>query len=188
MNSKIDNLIKFDGNSIIIEANGTEEALLVLDELHARRTNLSEQKADVDHRIRAASDVAASSELKANQLSLGGQIISIDRAIYQIKIKLGENGLKYINNTNRPGEIVSSSESKSSPAIEDTEERYRQHLAYLISRTKSRGHSKYYNNFLNRCRAEAAAAFPRGAAAAKKKDFAAGGILAGLSALFSFFG
>jgi hypothetical protein len=71
---------------------------------------------------------------------------------------------------------------------EDTEERYRQHLSFLISRTKSRGGTKYFNQFVNRCRAEAAAAYPKGAAAARKKDMAAGGILGMLAALFSFFG
>lgn len=71
---------------------------------------------------------------------------------------------------------------------EDTEERYRQHLAILISRTKSRGGTRYFNQFVNRCRDEAAAAYPKGAAAARKKDMAAGGFLAVLAALFSFFG
>ena len=71
---------------------------------------------------------------------------------------------------------------------EDTEERYRQHLAVLISRTKSRGGTRYFNQFVNRCRDEAAATYPKGAAAARKKDMVAGGFLAGLAALFSFFG
>lgn len=73
------------------------------------------------------------------------------------------------------------------PEDEDTEERYRQHLAYLISRTKSRGRSRYFNQFVNRCRDEAAAAYPKGAAAAHKKDMRTGGLLFALGALFSFF-
>ncbi|MBQ0958588.1 hypothetical protein KAK06_06410 [Ideonella sp. 4Y11] len=71
---------------------------------------------------------------------------------------------------------------------EDTEERYRQHLAALISRTKSRGGTRYFNQYVNRCRDEAAIAYPKGAAAARKKDTAAGGILGALAALFSIFG
>jgi hypothetical protein len=71
---------------------------------------------------------------------------------------------------------------------EDTEERYRVHLAFLISRTKSRGGTRYFNQFVNRCRDEAAAAFPKGAAAARKKDMAVGGVLGAIAALFSFLG
>lgn len=71
---------------------------------------------------------------------------------------------------------------------EDTEERYRQHLAYLISRTKSRGNGRYFNQFVNKCRDEAALAYPKGAAAARKKDMATGGFLGMLAALFSFLG
>lgn len=71
---------------------------------------------------------------------------------------------------------------------EDTEEAYRQHLAALIGRTKSRGGTRYFNQYVNRCRAEAAAAFPKGAAAARKKDAAAGGFLGLLGALFGFLG
>ncbi|RZZ81957.1 hypothetical protein EAT51_07870 [Pseudoxanthomonas winnipegensis] len=62
--------------------------------------------------------------------------------------------------------------------MEDNEQNYRQHLAYLISRTKSRGHGRYFNKFVNKCRAEAAAAFPKGAAAAHKKDNELTGCLA----------
>jgi hypothetical protein len=71
---------------------------------------------------------------------------------------------------------------------EDTEERYRQHLAHLISRTKSRGNTKYFNQYVNRCRDEAAVAYPKGAASARKKDMATGGILGAIAALFSFLG
>lgn len=71
---------------------------------------------------------------------------------------------------------------------EDTEERYRQHLAYLISLTKSRGRGRYFNQYVNRCRAQAAAAYPKGAAAARKKDMALGGVLFALAELFSWFG
>lgn len=71
---------------------------------------------------------------------------------------------------------------------EDTEERYRQHLALLISRTKSRGGTRYFNQFVNRCRDEAAAAYPKGAAAARKKDAAVGGVLGVLAGLLAFFG
>lgn len=70
----------------------------------------------------------------------------------------------------------------------DTEQRYREHLALLIRRTKSRGHTRYFNKYVNRCRDEAAMAYPKGAAAARKKDMAVGGILGALAALFSFFG
>lgn len=71
---------------------------------------------------------------------------------------------------------------------EDTEERYQQHLAALISRTKSRGGTRYFNQFVNRCRAEAAVKYPKGAAAAQKKNMAQGGFLAMLAAAFSIFG
>lgn len=71
---------------------------------------------------------------------------------------------------------------------EDNEENYRQHLARLISRTKSRGGTRYFNQFVNRCRAEAAMAYPKGARAAKKKDMATGGFLGVLAAIFSIFG
>jgi hypothetical protein len=71
---------------------------------------------------------------------------------------------------------------------EDTEDRYRQHLAFLISRTKSRGGTKYFNQFVNRCRAEEAEAYPKGAAAARKKDMAVGGFFGVIAALFSFLG
>lgn len=68
---------------------------------------------------------------------------------------------------------------------EDTEDRYRQHLAALISRTKSRGGTKYFNKFINRCRDEAAAAYPKGAEAARKKDMKIGGFFGLLAAFFS---
>ncbi len=71
---------------------------------------------------------------------------------------------------------------------EDTEERYRQHLAALIGRTKSRGGTRYFRQYVNRCRDEAAIAYPKGAAAARKKDMAVGGILGAIVALFSIFG
>lgn len=74
------------------------------------------------------------------------------------------------------------------PSDADTEERYRQHLSYLINRTKSRGHSRYFNQYVNRCREEAAAAYPKGAAAARKKDIAAGGLLAVIFGAFEIFG
>lgn len=70
----------------------------------------------------------------------------------------------------------------------DTEERYRQHLAFLISRTKSRGGTKYFNQFVNKCRAEADVAYPKGAAAARKKDMAGAGFLGVLASIFSFLG
>lgn len=71
---------------------------------------------------------------------------------------------------------------------EDTEEKYRQHLAYFISRNKSRGNTRYFNQYVNKCRDQAALAFPKGAAAARKKDMAAGGFLGMLAAAFSIFG
>lgn len=70
----------------------------------------------------------------------------------------------------------------------DTEEQYRAHLAQLISRTKSRGGTRYFNQFVNRCRDEAAIAYPKGAAAARKKDMKTGGILGAIIAIFSIFG
>lgn len=70
----------------------------------------------------------------------------------------------------------------------DNEERYQQHLAYLISRTKSRGGTRYFNQYVNRCREEAAAMFPKGAAAARRRNGAAGGVIAALGVLLSFFG
>lgn len=71
---------------------------------------------------------------------------------------------------------------------EDTEEQYRQHLAQLISRTKSRGNTRYFNQYVNRCRAEAAAAYPKGAAAAHKRDTGQAGILGAIAAIFAIFG
>lgn len=71
---------------------------------------------------------------------------------------------------------------------EDTEEQYRQYLAQLISRTKSRGNTRYFNQYVNRCRAEAAAAYPKGAAAAHKRDSGRAGILGLIAAAFSFLG
>ena len=71
---------------------------------------------------------------------------------------------------------------------EDTEEYYRRPLSFLLGRTKSFGRSRYYNQFVKRCRVKAAAAFPKGAAAARKKDQALGGFLGVLAALFSFLG
>jgi hypothetical protein len=71
---------------------------------------------------------------------------------------------------------------------EDTEERYRQHLGNLISRTKSRGSGRYFNKYVSKCRYEASIAFPKGAAIARKKDIATGGFIAALIGFFSFFG
>lgn len=71
---------------------------------------------------------------------------------------------------------------------EDTEEQYRQHLALLISRTKSRGNTRYFNQYVNRCRAEAAAAYPKGAAAAHKRDSGQAGFLGVIAAIFAIFG
>lgn len=71
---------------------------------------------------------------------------------------------------------------------QDTEERYREHLALLISRTKSRGNTRYFSQYVNRCRKEAAAAYPKGAAAATGKAAATTGLLGLLAALFSFLG
>lgn len=97
-------------------------------------------------------------------------------------------------NSNKSSEVGSPSSNLSAPisaqhtAFEDTEERYRKHLAYLISRTKSRGGTRYFNQFIRRCRYQAAAAYPKGAAAARKKDASVGGFLAGLAAIFEIFG
>ena len=71
---------------------------------------------------------------------------------------------------------------------EDTEENYRAHLAKLISRTRSRGHSRYFNDFVNRCREQAAIDYPKGAAAAKKKDRQAAGFWGVILTMFAFLG
>lgn len=71
---------------------------------------------------------------------------------------------------------------------EDTEEQYRLHLAQLISRTKSRGNTRYFNQYVNRCRQEAAAAYPVGAAAANKRDSGRAGIWGAIAAAFAIFG
>ena len=71
---------------------------------------------------------------------------------------------------------------------EDTEEQYRQHLAQLIGRTKSRGNTRYFNQYVNRCRAEAAATYPKGAAAANKRDTGRAGFLGAIAVALSFFG
>lgn len=71
---------------------------------------------------------------------------------------------------------------------EDTEEQYRLHLAKLISRTKSRGNTRYFNQYVNRCRAEAAIAYPNGSAAAHKRDNRGAGLLGVLAAIFAIFG
>lgn len=70
---------------------------------------------------------------------------------------------------------------------EDTEANYRAHLAYLISRTKSRGGTRYFNQYVNRCRAQAAADYPQGAAEANRKDGQLGGCLGIFGALFGLF-
>lgn len=53
---------------------------------------------------------------------------------------------------------------------EDTAEAYRQHLAYLISQTRSRGGTRYFRQHVNRCREKAALRFPKGCAEANRKD------------------
>jgi hypothetical protein len=75
--------------------------------------------------------------------------------------------------------------------LEDTEENYRLHLAQLISRTKSRGGTRYFRQYVNRCKGEAAAAFPIGSAAVSRKEANVGffvGLLSVLASLFSIFG
>jgi hypothetical protein len=51
--------------------------------------------------------------------------------------------------------------------IEDTEENYRKYLANLISQTKSRGGTRYYNQYVNKCREQAAERFPLGSKSAR---------------------
>jgi hypothetical protein len=75
-----------------------------------------------------------------------------------------------------------SSEANPRP-LADTEENYRMYLAFLLSETKSRGNTRYYNKFAAKCKNEAVMYFPIGSAQAAKKDRAAGGWLA---ALFGF--
>lgn len=69
----------------------------------------------------------------------------------------------------------------------DNEENYRAYLAQLISQTKSRGNTRYFNQFVNRCREKAKQAFPIGAKAAAKSDMKQAGfwgaVLAALAAL-----
>lgn len=52
----------------------------------------------------------------------------------------------------------------------DTEERYRQHLANLISQTRPSGGMRNPDPFIERCREQADIDYPKGAAAAHKKD------------------
>lgn len=70
----------------------------------------------------------------------------------------------------------------------DNEDLYQAHLAALISRTKSRGHGRYFNKFVNKCRDEAAAAYPKGAAEAARKSTQKAGFAGILAALFAFLG
>jgi hypothetical protein len=70
--------------------------------------------------------------------------------------------------------------------IEDNEENYRSFLAYLLSQTKSRGNTRYYNKFAGKCRDRAALMFPRGSKMAAKNNMQTGGVLAGLFTLFGF--
>ena len=73
--------------------------------------------------------------------------------------------------------------------LADTEENYRMYLAYLASQTKSKGNSRYYNKFLNKCRDQAAAAFPNGAKQANKSDMKEAGFLGAIAVAFgAFFG
>ena len=78
--------------------------------------------------------------------------------------------------------------SSSAELEQDNEDRYRQHLAHLIHRSKSRGGTRYFNQYVNRCKEEAAARFPKGAAAARKKDGAAAGAIGVIGALLALFG
>jgi hypothetical protein len=65
---------------------------------------------------------------------------------------------------------------------DDNEENYRAYLAHLISQTKSRGHGRYFNQFVNRCRDKAKQEFPIGAKAAAKSDMKQAGFWGGLFA------
>jgi hypothetical protein len=68
--------------------------------------------------------------------------------------------------------------------MEDNEQNYRDFLAYLLSRTKSRGNTRYYNKFAAKCKDQATLIFPNGAKMAAKSDIKTGGWLVGLLALF----
>jgi hypothetical protein len=63
---------------------------------------------------------------------------------------------------------------------EDTEGNYRHYLALLVNSNKSRVGTEDQKQFMSQCRAEAAEAFPKGAAAARRKDMASEGIFADL--------
>lgn len=75
-----------------------------------------------------------------------------------------------------------------SDADEDNLENYRKYLASLMSRTRSRGYGRYYNKFASRCRAEAAAKYPKGAAADSKKFAGWFGLAALLDLIFNLGG
>jgi len=70
---------------------------------------------------------------------------------------------------------------------EDSEDKYRQYLSQLISRTKSRGSGRYFNQYVKRCRREASLRYPKGAEIAWKKDMKLEGSLGILAILFELF-
>lgn len=82
---------------------------------------------------------------------------------------------------------VTTSETPIKPSgkMEDNEQNYRDFLAHLLSQTKSRGNTRYYNKFAAKCKDQAALIFPEGAKMAAKSNAQTGGWLAGL---FAFFG
>jgi len=68
---------------------------------------------------------------------------------------------------------------------EDTEGNYRHYLALLVDSDKSHMENDERKLFMIDCRVTAERAFPKGAAAARKKDMASGGILGALATALS---
>jgi len=68
---------------------------------------------------------------------------------------------------------------------EDNEGNYRHYLALLVGSDKSSMGAEQRNQFMNDCRVTAEQAFPKGAAAARKRDMSSGGILGALATVLS---
>jgi hypothetical protein len=69
----------------------------------------------------------------------------------------------------------------------DNEQLYRAYVAELISRSKSKGNTRYFNQFVNKCRDDAALLYPKGAAEVNKKQAQLSGWAAVIAFVFSFF-
>ena len=68
---------------------------------------------------------------------------------------------------------------------EDTEGNYRHYLTLLLDSDKLHMETEERKLFMTYCRVTAERAFPKGAAAARKKDMASGGILGALATTLS---